>query len=268
MKTSKAQIVATIGPKSAPRDILKKMLEQGLDVVRLNFSWGDLETKAAQITMIQDLERKMNRSIPIIIDLPGPRIQETEGHTYNNSLKALTDEDKKFIAFGVKHNVEYIAVSFVGNKGDIEDCKNTIREHSGTQKVIAKIERIEALKNLEEIIMATDAVMVARGDLGAEVPLEQIPFVEARIIHRAKELEKPVITATQMMLSMVNKPTPTRAEVTDVAFAILNGSDAVMLSEETAIGTYPIETIMMMEKIILEAERHMGKKETIHGLRK
>jgi pyruvate kinase len=136
----------------------------------------------------------------------------------------------------------------------------------GNQKIIAKIERAVALESLGAIIAETDAVMVARGDLGNEVPLEQIPFVQERIIRESKLAGKPVITATQMLLSMVNSPVPTRAEVTDVTNAILEGSDAIMLSEESAIGKYPVEVIAMMERIAAEAEIHMQGKAIFNHL--
>jgi pyruvate kinase len=192
-------------------------------------------------------------------DLSGPRIQEGKGHTYNHDeISALTDRDREYIAFGVEHGVDCFAMSFVGNAKDIDMCHEAIRACSGHQPVIAKIERAEALKNLDEIIAVTDAVMVARGDLGEEVPLERIPFIQADIIRRSNKARKPVITATQMMLSMVESPSPTRAEVTDVANAILLGSDAVMLSDETAKGKYPVEAVSMMEKITIEAEKHIG----------
>ncbi len=261
MKYSKAQIVATLGPASTKHEVLKSMVEHGLGVARLNFSWGSFELHIKEIELVRQFEKEFNKRIPIIIDLPGPRIQETEGHTYNHeAISAITDHDRDFIRFAVKHNVDYIAVSFVGNADDIKKCRDIIKEYSGTQKIIAKIERKVALPHLESIIEAADAVMVARGDLGNEVLLEQIPFIQEKIIRKAKADGKPVITATQMMLSMVEHSVPTRAEVTDVENAIMEGSDAVMLSEETAKGKYPAETVAMMEKIIIETERHMKGK--------
>jgi pyruvate kinase len=137
----------------------------------------------------------------------------------------------------------------------------------GRQMVIAKIERAIALLSLEQIIAEADAVMIARGDLGNEVPLEQIPFIQDRIIKKARKAGKPVIVATQMLLSMVENLTPSRAEVTDVATAILEGADAVMLSDETAKGKYPVETVIMMEKIIIEAEKHLSGSVTFNQLK-
>ena len=258
-KNSKAQIVATLGPVSSNEKTLKAMIEHNLDVVRLNFSWSNIKQHTDQIELVRKLEGQLNRRIPIIIDLPGPRIQEKVGHTYNHdAISSITKHDEEFIKFAAEQGVEYIAVSFVGSAADIKKCRQLIEQNRGNQKIIAKIERKVALSSLDEIISATDAVMVARGDMGNEVPLEEIPFVQEKIIKKAKAAGKPVITATQMMLSMVASPTPTRAEVTDVENAIMEGSDAVMLSEESAQGKYPVEAVAMMEKIIIETERHMN----------
>ncbi len=259
MTITKAQIVATIGTASSSEEVLSAMVVQGMDIARLNFSWATLEDHAAHIALIRSVAQKAGKHIPIIQDLPGPRIQESAGHTYDHSaVSGLTDHDKDLILFGIKHDIEYIALSFVSGTTEISQCREILALHHAPQKIIAKIERKIAVESLEDIIAAADAVMVARGDLGNEFPLEQIPFVQEKIIRAANRAHKPVITATQMMLSMVDTATPTRAEVTDVANAILQGSDAVMLSEETAVGQYPVEAVAMMEKIILEAERHQS----------
>ncbi|MFA6446195.1 MAG: pyruvate kinase [Candidatus Paceibacterota bacterium] len=252
IKNSKAQIVATIGPACAKKQILSEMIRHQADVIRFNFSWANLADHAAQISLVKEVAHEVGRNIIIIQDLPGPRVQEGHEHTYDhNAVTGMTEQDKKFAKFGVEHGVDYIALSFVGGTKEIEECREIIKQNSGTQRIIAKIERKIAVESLGEIIKSADAIMVARGDLGNEFPLEQIPFVQEKIIRATKLAGKPVITATQMMLSMVDHPVPTRAEVTDVANAILQGSDAVMLSEESAIGKYPVEAITMMEKIIL-----------------
>ncbi len=267
MSTSRAQIVATIGPASEHMDVLKAMIAHRVDAVRYNFSWGALETRAEEFALIRELEKESGRHIPIIVDLPGPRIQEDKNHTYDaTAVSAITERDEKFIRFAVENGVEYIAVSFVGKPQDIERCREIITALGGKQKIIAKIERAIALETLEAIVASADAVMVARGDLAKEVPVEQIPFVQERIIRVAKKLGKPVIVATGMLLSMTENPEPTHAEVTDVTNAILEGADAVMLSEETAQGKYPVESVAMMEKIVLEAEAHMKNTENINPL--
>lgn len=266
-KYSKAQIVATLGPASEKESVLRELMEHQLDVIRLNFSWSDIETRRRQILLVRSLAKEQGKNIPIIIDLPGPRVQESKIHTYDaDAQSALTEEDEGFIKFAAEMEVEYVAVSFVGSAEDIVKCREIIKNAGGSQKVIAKIERAKALESLDSIIDAADAIMVARGDLGSEIPLEQIPFVQERIVAAAKNAHKPVIVATQMMLSMVESPEPTRAEVTDVENAILQGADAVMLSEETTVGKHPVEVVVMMEKSVLEAEHHMGSSETINPL--
>lgn len=267
MTHSRAQIIATLGPASEKRNVLEAMITHQLDVVRLNFSWGTLEERAGQIQRIRELATEHDRRIPIIIDLPGPRVHDKDGHTYDHEItSSITDRDEAFIRFAALHDVEYVAVSFVAGPKDIEACRNSIARCSGHQKIIAKIERAVAIEPLDEIIAIADAIMIARGDLGNEVPLEQIPFVQETIIQKANRAGKPVIVATQMLLSMVEHPTPTRAEVTDVTNAILQGSDAVMLSEETAKGNYPVEAVAMMEKIVLEAEKHLPRSHPLHPL--
>lgn len=265
---SKSQIVATIGPASSSSDTLCKMIENGLDVARLNFSWGSFEERKEQITLIRELARKCKRQVLILVDLPGPRIQKTSGHTYDtSSTEMITEKDKEYIKFAIDQGVDYLGLSYIGNKNDVIKYKEIIRSMGGNQKVIAKIERSDAVSNLEEIISESDAVMVARGDLGSEVPLEQIPFVQQTIIEKSNLAGKPVIVATQMMLTMTENDTPTRAEVTDVSIAIMEGADAVMLSEETAQGKHPIETVAMMEKIISESEIHLNKQDNFNHLK-
>ena len=150
-------------------------------------------------------------------------------------------------------------MSYVGTAKDVNYLRQKMTAFGPVKPIIAKIEREIAVKNLDSIIKAADAIMIARGDLANEIPIEEIPFIEKKILEKCKKIGKPVITATQMMLSMVSNPLPTRAEATDVAYAIVNGSDGVMLSEETAIGKYPVETIIIMEKIVRAAEKHLGK---------
>ncbi|MES2314395.1 MAG: pyruvate kinase [Patescibacteria group bacterium] len=257
---SRAQIVATLGPVTNSYEQIKALAQAGADVFRLNFSWGDFDEHREQIKNIRKAEAELGIPLVILEDVPGPRIQKMTGHGYNHeSIKALTDHDRECIMLGIAEGVDYIALSFVGTVEDIEECRQFIKEKGGKQRVIAKIERAIAVQNLVPIVMSADALMVARGDLGEEVPLEQIPFVQADIISRANNAGKPVITATQMMLSMVDHATPTRAEVTDVEAAIMQGSDAVMLSEETAKGTHALEAVTMMEKILVEAEKHVPK---------
>jgi len=258
---SKAQIIATIGPASTDRNIILAMAEHGMDIVRLNFSWADITTRLKQVSLIRSVALEIDRPIPIIADLPGPRVQKGSVHTYDRAIHTcITEEDKKFVQFAIEQKIEWIALSFVSSAENVTCARDTIRKYGGTQKIIAKIERKQALDAIDSIIAVADGVMAARGDLGNEIPLEQIPFAQKMIIEKCKAAGKPVITATEMLLSMTEKDTPTRAELTDVTQAILEGSDAVMLSEETARGKFPIESVAMMEKLVHEAEKHMKGK--------
>ena len=170
------------------------------------------------------------------------------------SAPILSEKDKADFAFGIEQGVDYVALSFVRNAHDMETARAFMKEKGGNIPIIAKIEKHEALRQIDQILPLVDGIMVARGDLGVEIPIEQVPESQKMLIDRANRSGKPVITATQMLQSMVNNPRPTRAEVTDVANAILDGTDAVMLSEETAMGEYPIEAVTMMKKIADEVE--------------
>lgn len=182
-------------------------------------------------------------------------------------IPSLTEKDKRDLDFGIEHDVDYVALSFVKNVDDILQLKELIRQKNKDIPIIAKIEKHEALDHLEAIIKTADAIMVARGDLGVEIPLERIPLVQKKIIRIANSYCKPVITATQMLESMVNNYRPTRAEVTDVANAIFDGSDAVMLSEETAKGLHPLESVLMLSKIAREVEPDLVRKNNFETLR-
>jgi len=171
------------------------------------------------------------------------------------SVPSLTDKDQKDLEFGLEHGVDIVAVSFVRSAEDVRRVKRLIGERRSDVPVIAKLEKPQALDDLDGILHCADGVMVARGDLGVEVAPEKVPLLQKRIIRRAAELRKPVITATQMLESMIENPRPTRAEASDVANAILDGSDAVMLSGETASGKYPKQAVAMMARIVIEAER-------------
>ncbi|MFT5917377.1 MAG: pyruvate kinase [Flammeovirgaceae bacterium] len=175
------------------------------------------------------------------------------------SEPSLTKKDKRDLEFGLKSGVDWVAISFVRTPGDVIDLRNIINDHGYPDvKIISKIERPEAIKNIDEIIEQTDAIMVARGDLGVEILMEDVPVEQKRIIRKSNIAAKPVIVATQMMESMIENPRPTRAEANDVANAVMDGADAVMLSGETAAGKYPVEVIQAMTKIIRAIEQNVS----------
>jgi pyruvate kinase len=173
----------------------------------------------------------------------------------NVSEPSLTEKDRKDLIFGIENNVDWIALSFVRHADDLIELKNIIKKHNSTIKVVSKIEKPEAIQNIDEIIEQSDAVMVARGDLGVEILMEEVPVLQKMIVEKCNRVGKPVIIATQMMESMIKNPRPTRAEANDVANAILDGADVVMLSAETASGDYPSLTVSSMARICLAVER-------------
>lgn len=183
------------------------------------------------------------------INLPGAAL----------SIPALTEKDRKDLEFGLKHGVDMVALSFVRSAADVRAVKELISAQGSDVPVIAKLEKPQALERLEEILELTDGVMVARGDLGVELAPEKVPVIQKHVIRRAAEWRRPVITATQMLESMIENPRPTRAEASDVANAVFDGTDAVMLSGETASGNYPLEAVAMMAKIVVEAESNMAE---------
>jgi pyruvate kinase len=174
---------------------------------------------------------------------------------------SLTEKDSDDLEFALKNGVDAIAVSFVRTAEDVSLVRNRVSAHGGETWIIAKLEKPQAIEHLDAILTAADAIMVARGDLGVELPPEQVPAIQKHIIRRATEFRKPVITATQMLESMIENPRPTRAEVSDVANAVYDGTDAVMLSGESAVGKYPVETVSMMARIVVDAERHIKEAE-------
>ena len=262
MPSSRADIVATIGPASSSPAVLRSLIEHHMDIMRLNFSWGSHEEHQQQIPTLRSITAELGRRIPVLQDLSGPRVQTGATHGFNSeAIEVLTEKDKLDLDFGAAQKIDLVALSFVGCAADVENLRAEMVKRDFKAPIIAKIERKIALDNIDEIIAAADAIMIARGDLGNEIPLEQIPFAQRDILVKANKAKKPVIVATQMMLSMTYQDTPTRAEVTDVAQAILGGADAVMLSEESASGKFPIEAVAAMERIVLEAEKHADGRE-------
>lgn len=331
----KTKIIATLGPASTSRSVLRKMMLAGLDVVRLNFSHASHKECLEHIGLIRELNQRYRRRIRILGDLEGYRIRiarlpepiefkkrQTIWLTQENiagkgsfvpfdypgdlkDIKAgqfiyiddgniallvkghkkrrletkviiggilkerkgvnipgaklrfsgLTNKDRKDIKFCLENKFDYIAQSFVRNKNDILKIRALLKDSSRC-KVIAKIENREGIKNIDEIISVSDGIMIARGDLAVSVSIYEVPVIQKEIIKKCKKKNKFVITATQMLESMTENLRPTRAEVSDVANAIIDGSDYLMLSAETAVGKYPFQTVEMMNKIIKFTEDH------------
>ena len=264
--SSKSQIVATIGPSSGEVEILVKMLSGGMDVARINFSHGTYESNGGYIAHVREAAKIARKKVPVIQDLSGPRMKTDAGHAFDaEEASVVTEKDLNDLDFGITSRVDYIAQSYVGSAKDISLLRDAIKARGAKIPIIAKIERSEAVKNFDEILAEADAIMIARGDLGLNVPIEDIPFLEKEMIEKCRTVGKPVIVATEMLYSMVGNQKPTRAEVTDVAYAILIGADAVMLSDETARGKFPAEAVAIMEKIVSRSEHATGT-EAINAL--
>lgn len=339
----KTKIVCTIGPSSEPPEMLRKLVEAGMNVARLNFSHGDFEEHGGRITNIRKVSQELNRTVAILLDTKGPEIRtgklreepieliqdetitltteeilgdakrisityaqlpqdvevgstiliddgliglrvtavngtEIECHIVNGgtlkskkgvnvpgvriSLPGITEKDAADIVFGIEQGVDFIAASFVRKASDVLEIRELLEKHNANHiHIISKIENQEGVDNLDEILEVSDGLMVARGDLGVEIPAEEVPLVQKRMIEKCNLAGKPVITATQMLDSMQRNPRPTRAEASDVANAIFDGTDAIMLSGETAAGKYPVESVQTMSRIAEKAESALEYRE-------
>ena len=343
----KTKIVCTLGPATNDKEIIKEIVEAGMDVARMNFSHGDHAEHKHRIDLVKEAEKETNKTVGLMLDTKGPEIrtgkmkgdkiqlkedaelmitkEDIEGTadkisvSYKNlaedmeignriliddglielevtgfdgddlvtrvvnggvlgsrkgvnlpgvkvSLPALTEKDISDIRFGVKQGIHFIAASFVRKANDVIEIRK-ILEESGNEDVfiIAKIENQEGVENLDAILEVADGIMVARGDLGVEIPAEKVPIVQKIMIRKCNQASKPVITATQMLDSMIRNPRPTRAEASDVANAIYDGTDATMLSGESAAGKYPIESVNTMAQIAKEVENSESYKEKFAG---
>ena len=332
---NKTKIVATVGPASNNKDMLRSLIKEGVDVFRLNFSHGKHEDHLKVIQYVRELNTELGTSIALLQDLQGPKIRvndmlpgieivagqkltittkevmgnsELVSTSYKNlpndvkvgdmilvddgkielkvvdirnsevvtqvvyggplkprkginlpftkvSAPSLTEKDREDLEFGLNHNLDWVALSFVRRASDIEELRVILNKRGSTTRIIAKIEKPEALENIDAIIAATDGIMVARGDMGVEIWMEEVPMVQKMLVDKCNKAAKPVIVATQMMESMIENPRPTRAETNDVANAVIDGADALMLSAETAAGKYPIEVIRSMVRTIGSVEK-------------
>ncbi len=240
-------------------------IEGDENIGHINYAGLPEDVKAGNKILIDDgligLEvQKVEGTEIVCTVLNGGELGTRKGVNVPNvkiKLPALTEKDKEDIRFGIQEGFDFIAASFVRTPDAIREIKEILEEAGSTISVIAKIENAEGIENLDEIIEVSDGIMVARGDLGVEIPLEQVPYMQKTIIAKCNEACKPVITATQMLDSMIRNPRPTRSEVTDVANAVYDCTDVVMLSGETAMGKHPVEALKMMVQIIEETERHL-----------
>ncbi len=238
------------------------------DVTRVHFNYPHIATdiKPGMILMVDDGKKKLE-----VVKVKGLDIYTkviiggtTKGRRGVNipgaylSIDALTAKDKKDLVFGLEQGVDFVALSFVRTAGDIEVLRKLLKKYNSSAQIVAKIETEEAIENIDAIIKATDVIMVARGDLAIEVGPEKVPSYQKQMIRKCNEAGKPVIVATQMLESMITTAVPTRAEVSDVANAIFDGADAVMLSEETTLGKYPLEAVEMMSGIAIRTEAEIG----------
>lgn len=239
----------------------------------VNYAALPKEIKKGDAILLDDGKKRLE-----VLSVAGDEIKcriivggETKGRRGVNlpgvSLKisCLTPKDKKDALFGIEHKVDYVALSFVRRASDIRELRAILNKAKSNAKIIAKIETEEAIQNIDAIIAETDGVMVARGDLAVEVPAQEVPVLQKMIIEKCNDAGKPVIVATQMMESMIKSPVPTRAEVSDVANSILDGADAVMLSEESALGEFPVEAVAMMSSVAESVEKNYPHREALYG---
>lgn len=250
------QIVATIGPKCNEQSQIQTLIENGMSIARLNFSWGEHEEHRQFVDDIRAAATVLGIQVPIIQDLSGPRVQQGVAHTFDEEVAVITAKDISDLEALADLQVEYVALSFVKDAADIHQLRSVLDELGVTAKIIAKIERREALRHIDEIIEAADGIMIARGDLGQAVPVETLPFVKKDILRRCNEADVPAIVATEMLTSMIDDADPSRADVSDIAHAVLDGASATMLSNETAVGANPAKAVAVMRKVIDEAKRH------------
>lgn len=336
----KTKIICTMGPNADDREILKALVENGMDIARFNFSHGDHEEQKKRFDQLKSVREEMKKPIAILLDTKGPEIRtgllENGGKVLLNAgeeftltsedikgnssrvsqtypqlandvkpgdtvliddgliglevkeikgtdivcqiknggelgqrkginvpnvsvnLPAITEKDRADIIFGIQQGIDFIAASFVRDADAIKEIKNILKEYNAEHiDVIAKVENGEGIKNIDRIISVADGIMVARGDMGVEIPAYDVPHVQKMIVRKCNKKYKPVIIATQMLDSMIRNPRPTRAEVTDVANAIHEGTDAIMLSGETAMGKYPVEALKMMVQIAESTEQYL-----------
>ena len=250
------QIVATIGPSCQDIQTISSMIEAGMSVARLNFSWGTHAEHRSFVTDVRHAAAEAGVTVPIIQDLSGPRVQEGVGHTLNTDVAVITQKDIADLQALADMQIEYVALSFIKDAEDVVQLRTHLAQAGSNSKIIAKIERPEAIDNLDSIIAAADGIMIARGDLGDAIPFETLPFVKKTILKQCIAAGTPAIVATEMLTSMIVNERPSRADVSDIAHAVLDGASATMLSNETAVGSHPVAAVAVMRTVVNEAQKH------------
>lgn len=240
----RTKIVCTLGPASNSPDVIERMLKAGMDIARFNLAHGTLAEHSRVISTVRQISQKLGLTTGILPDLPGLKLKQ-------GSIKEVFGEH---LRFALSQNATFVALSFISSASQVKEVTELLEEMDADIPLIVKIEKPGGLEEADAILELCDGIMVARGDLGLQIKIEKVPLAQKQLIKKANHCGKPAITATQMLESMVESPTPTRAEATDVANAVLDGTDAVMLSEETAIGKHPVEAVETMARIVLEAE--------------
>ncbi|MDP2919628.1 MAG: pyruvate kinase [Dehalococcoidia bacterium] len=239
------KIVCTLGPASRSPEVIESMLTAGMDVVRLNLNYGARDEHIQTISHVRAISQRLGLPTALLLDLPG--LKKRPGATIREAFC-------EHLEFAREQNTDYIALSFISSAEQVREVKTLLDEMKFDAPLIVKIEKEPALADSEAILDTADGIMVARGDLAIQINIERVPLAQKRLIKSANRRGKPVITATEMLESMVESPTPTRAEATDVANAVLDGTDALMLSEESAMGKHPPLAVEMMAKIATAAE--------------
>ena len=263
MNLRKTKIICTLGPAVDNPETMQKLIRNGMNAARFNFSHGSHAEQLARLTMFKKVRDTLGAPVATILDTKGPEIRIrtfadgpinlAQGQSFTLTTDDVPGDAHQVSA--VENEFDFIAASFVRKASDVEDIRAELHKHGGDNiRIIAKIENREGVENLDAIIAASDGIMVARGDLGVEIPAHEVPILQKKMIKAGTRAGLPVITATQMLDSMIRNPRPTRAEVSDVANAVFDGTSCVMLSGETASGKYPIEALATMVDTVMAAE--------------
>ncbi len=240
----RTKIVCTLGPASNSPEVIEKMLNAGMNIARFNLAHGTLAEHSQVIKTVRQISQKLGLNTGILPDLPG--LKRKSG--------TIKEVFREHLQFALSEKATFVALSFISSADQVKEVKALLKEMKAEIPLIVKIEKPGGLEDADAILDVGDGIMVARGDLGLQINIEKVPLAQKLLIKKANQCGKPVITATEMLESMVGKPTPTRAEATDVANAVLDGTDAVMTSEETTIGKFPVTVVETMARIVLEAE--------------